>query len=522
VSTPRLTSTRALRGLIELTRLTRAGGDLETRLEQLAGTIGDSLGYGTVVITLYRPAWDDFRVAAVSGREEARQALLGRTRRRDDYGELMSPRFERHGAYVILNGEYDWTNAAPAYTPPGEPIDDDPTAWHPEDALLVPLTGADGEPLGILSVDEPANGRRPTDDLLQVLVTVAEHVALAIESAQEDARDARHRAALEHLLHVSSRLAETLNADALLHAVCQAIRSALGFEKVSIELLGADRELFTPRASAGWGGMGPVRSELTRTSLAALMDEKYEIEGCYLLPLDVAQARVTQHQRTFTSSLNGSGPQAWNRHWLLVPLHDREGKVTGFIWADDPADRLLPSRERLQALRLFANQAVTALESASRFEEMQFLADHDPLTRLGNRRAFMRRLEAEIARASRYGETFALVLCDLNGFKALNDQRGHLAGDEELVDFATRLSASIRREDGAFRVGGDEFALILVEASHREAQRVADRVIGSGELLASFGVAVYRPGVASEELFRRADEAMYSAKRSGERIAIAA
>ena len=65
MSTPRLTSTRALRGLIELTRLTRAGGDLETRLEQIAGTIGDSLGYATVVITLYRPAWDVFRVAAV-------------------------------------------------------------------------------------------------------------------------------------------------------------------------------------------------------------------------------------------------------------------------------------------------------------------------------------------------------------------------------------------------------------------------------------------------------------------------
>jgi hypothetical protein len=118
VSTPRLTSTRALRGLIELTRLTRAGGDLETRLEQLAGTIGDSLGYATAVITLYRPEWDDFCVAAVSGREEARQALLGRTHRRDDYGELLSPRFERHGAHVILNGEYDWTNAFAARTAP--------------------------------------------------------------------------------------------------------------------------------------------------------------------------------------------------------------------------------------------------------------------------------------------------------------------------------------------------------------------------------------------------------------------
>jgi diguanylate cyclase (GGDEF)-like protein len=105
---------------------------------------------------------------------------------------------------------------------------------------------------------------------------------------------------------------------------------------------------------------------------------------------------------------------------------------------------------------------------------------------------------------------------------ALNDQRGHLAGDEELVDFATRLSASIRREGRRLPRRRDEFALILVEASHREAQRVADRVIGSGELFASFGVAVYRAGATSEELFHRADEAMYSAKRSGERIAITA
>ena len=82
-----------------------------------------------------------------------------------------------------------------------------------------------------------------------------------------------------------------------------------------------------------------------------------------------------------------------------------------------------------------ANQASTALESAARFDELRFLADHDPLTRLLNRRAFVRQLEAEAARSLRFDHTFALVLCDLNGFKALNDQRGHLAGDEELAEF---------------------------------------------------------------------------------------
>ena len=74
---PQRDTARTLRGLIEVTRLARAGGSLPERLGSLAQTIGDSLGYETVAITLYRPAWDDFRVTAVSGREQARETLCG-------------------------------------------------------------------------------------------------------------------------------------------------------------------------------------------------------------------------------------------------------------------------------------------------------------------------------------------------------------------------------------------------------------------------------------------------------------
>ncbi len=451
MSVPQLTSTRALRCVIEVTRLTRSGGDLETRLGHLA-----------------RP--------------------------RIDFAGLLTPSAERRGAYAL----------------------------SAEEALVVPLEDRGGEPLGMLSVHGRSSVGRPTDKELDLLVTLAEHVALAVESVVERTSAERHHAALQQLLQVSARLGETLNVDALLHAVCQAIRTALGFEKVSIELLGQERELFRPRASAGWGAaLGPVSSELTRTSLMSLLDDEYEIEGCYLIPIEAAQPRVRERQRSFASNRNGTGPHAWQRHWLIVPLNDRDGQTKGFIWVDDPTDRLLPARERLQALRLFADQAIAALEAATRFEDMQFLAEHDPLTRLGNRRAFVRRLEAETARAERYAESFALVLADLDGFKDLNDKRGHLAGDEELADFALRLGASIRREDGAYRVGGDEFALILVEAGVLDARRVANRVSRSGELSASFGVAVYEAGATPEELFRLADEAMYAAKRSGHRFSVA-
>jgi hypothetical protein len=95
---PDRNSTRTLRGLIEVTRLARAGGSLTERLGELARTIGESLDYATVAITLYRPAWDDFRVTAVSGCEQARKTLLGCTRTREDYRPLLDDRFLRRGA----------------------------------------------------------------------------------------------------------------------------------------------------------------------------------------------------------------------------------------------------------------------------------------------------------------------------------------------------------------------------------------------------------------------------------------
>ena len=92
---PERETTRTLRGLIEVSRLSRAGGSLPERLGDLARTIGESLGYETVAITLYRPAWDDFRVTAVSGREQARETLVGCMRTREDYRPLLDERFLR-------------------------------------------------------------------------------------------------------------------------------------------------------------------------------------------------------------------------------------------------------------------------------------------------------------------------------------------------------------------------------------------------------------------------------------------
>ncbi|HEX6457583.1 MAG TPA: sensor domain-containing diguanylate cyclase [Thermoleophilaceae bacterium] len=515
-----------LRGLLEVTRLLRGEHKLSSVLDAIARTVCESLGFATVVITLYRPAWNDFEVTAVHGSEEARGVLMGTVREWEDIAPLIHERFLRRGAYFIPHNEFDWNSIDGASFVPDWAPSSEPDAWHPEDALLVPLRRGDGSTLGLISVDEPASGRTPSDAELDVLVAVAAHAALAVESTQEAERAGHYRQSLEQLLLVSSRLTESRSIDSILESVCDGIREALRFEKVSIDLLDRTDGRFHVRAASGWDMAGvTLPPPVSIQSIKPLLDSQFEVEGCFLVTPEEARARVNTHEPTYSSVSNGRGPNAWNHHWLLVPLYDRDREVIALIWVDDPEDRLIPSRDSLKALRMFANQATTALDSMAQFEEMRFLADHDPLTRLGNRRSFMARLELETSRALRYGTSFALVVCDLDGFKDVNDRHGHLAGDQALEHVAAVLRDALRSSDGAYRLGGDEFGLILVEAGNEIAGDVVDRVSSAlafqqderlSGLRASFGVAVCpADGVTPSALFNAADQAMYGAKRSG-------
>jgi diguanylate cyclase (GGDEF)-like protein len=523
-SDQRVDTVARLTGLLEVTRLVRSEGDLDALLPAIAAAISDGMGFGTVVISLYRAAFNDFRVETVHGSEEGREALLGRERTWAEWEPLFDLKFERHGCFFLPWDEYDWSwDTTVSFIPEIETADG-PDAWHPEDALFVPMRHSQGHVLGIMSVDEPLSGKRPSDDDLAVLGALAAHAAQAVQDAQAAVQAERHRTALEQLLRVSSRLTETLSIEAIMQSVCHGIRAALGFNNVSVELIDETGERAVPTAVVGW-----TREEVAASQsgdvrvLRRLLDQEFEVEGCYLLPSREACARLGIERPAYRSARNGRGPLGWDHHWLLIPLTDRHGRLIGVIWADEPEDCLLPSTERLQALRMFANQATTAVASVAAYEEMQFLADHDPLTRIGNRRAFTRRLAEEVHRAGRYDQRFALVVLDVDGFKALNDRHGHLAGDVALEAIGQVLRDTLRRSDCAFRIGGDEFALILEETEEEEATQVVDRIgagiaaveAGAGHMLrASFGVAL--GGAADPEaLLQAADAAMYEAKRAG-------
>lgn len=163
-----------------------------------------------------------------------------------------------------------------------------------------------------------------------------------------------------------------------------------------------------------------------------------------------------------------------------------------------------------------------------REEQLAQLALHDPLTGLANRTQFADRLRTALAQSSAASTLVAVCCIDLDGFKAVNDQFGHAAGDQLLVETSARLLACVRSGDTVTRLGGDEFAIALANVQdHAQVDRVLTRVLhavrqpvvldgAQAAVRASIGVA-YAPdhGLEPETLLRKADEALYAAKRSG-------
>jgi diguanylate cyclase (GGDEF)-like protein len=162
------------------------------------------------------------------------------------------------------------------------------------------------------------------------------------------------------------------------------------------------------------------------------------------------------------------------------------------------------------------------LTLATQFEQMRYLADHDPLTQLPNRRAFMRELGRGVAEAAEAGTPLALIVLDVDGLKEVNDRHGHAAGDDCLVRVGRLLRTEVRPRDQAFRIGGDEFAILLPDTSEPGAEEVTARLVewlersGRSSVLraeASFGIAATSAADDSAQgLLRSADEAMYRSK----------
>jgi diguanylate cyclase (GGDEF)-like protein len=222
----------------------------------------------------------------------------------------------------------------------------------------------------------------------------------------------------------------------------------------------------------------------------------------------------------FEQSCTGSEP----RSALAVPLEGLTGLVGVLALYQAAPDSF--TSDHLRVLQVITSRVALFIENALKYRDAETSATVDFLTGMANARALSVHLEQELARAKREASSMAVIVCDLDGFKQINDCFGHLAGDKVLKVFAAAMGDVCREYDYAARMGGDEFVIIapnMTEPAVSEritmlnglAQHAGYEVCGAGSLSLSAGAAFYpQDGETAEQLLAEADRKMYAAKRA--------
>ena len=350
-------------------------------------------------------------------------------------------------------------------------------------------------------------GRRSRDSADERFAVVAAQIDERMQAMVRDLSDALERAQEENRRNrVLSGLGGTIELDEVLTQTLDAARSLEGVDAAVVS----------------------VRPEGAAPLVASVGLPEGDLLGTVSGPPDGRMPRSIEIQYHYDSTAAGDAGGAI-RSAFAVPL-TAEGDPLGYLAAYSRGGPEFFGDESAATLEELAQRAGPALENARRFKEARQLADLDALTALHNRRYFHETLAREVARAQRYSRNLALVVFDLDDFKAINDRIGHLAGDAVLAEAANRVREVVRTADVACRVGGDEFAVILPESTLKDADQlyrrlehaVSARPVGQvGRLHLSAGVTELQPDDNATTLFERADEALYRAKDAGKGTVVA-
>jgi len=321
------------------------------------------------------------------------------------------------------------------------------------------------------------------------------------------------QSALEILLSTVQDLTSTLSTEEVIRRLLQRVVLHLDSEIASILLLGRDDMLRISHAE----GLPQEVVETTCIALGHGISGHTAKIGEPQLVVDVERHPVYQrrnHERYYTHSA------------VSVPLLNR-GDVVGVINVNNKRSREPYSYNDLKLVEAMAGHAAVALANAHAFEETLERARTDALTGLANHGHFWTTLEAEMARAQRYGRELSLALLDVDRFKEYNDHHGHRGGDEALAKIARVIRERSRLHDTPARYGGEEFAIILPETPLVGAVAFAEKIRQTveaetfaqkdmGGLTVSIGLARF-PGEAlnATQLVECADGCLYEAKARG-------
>jgi diguanylate cyclase (GGDEF)-like protein len=382
---------------------------------------------------------------------------------------------------------------------------------HPEVELfdvkslaLYPLL-AGGSFVGILALDAFRDRVEFDDREMLFMRELAGQAALAIQQAQLHAEARRRAATTAQLYDVAKTLAGTLDFDTVFEQIAEAVSSRLGALGASIIRV-EGQHVEVVRAESHRGEPPPQPSlplDDTLADFAVRLAERRTV----IIP-DVADwPELRRYTRPETRTL------------LLAAHLEQDYPAIALSIGHAEPDAFDAEDEAFAAG--LVDVAATGLHNAELYEQARLAADRDNLTGLRNRRVFWNELGEHLdAEAS---ERSALAVVDIDGFKAVNDAHGHGVGDRVLAHVADRLARRVRETDTVYRVGGEEFAVLMPGADPDNASevmaQVADGLRSSRRELPvvslSAGIAGSRPDESGEQLFGRADAAMYEAKQTG-------
>ncbi|PYX80143.1 MAG: hypothetical protein DMG70_24900 [Acidobacteria bacterium] len=399
------------------------------------------------------------------------------------------------------------TQKRPIYAPDTSRDSRCPTSARDQlSELAVPLMVRE-DLLGVLDCQsESADGfDSETIDLLTLFSTQA---SLAVQNARLHSLERRRAQQLEAINTIAQQMTVVLELRELLPKVCWLVEKAFQLDHVSV-LLKEEEDLV-------------LRAHEGRLTLCIPGDARLPcragIWGRALVAGTSAIVDDVRKDADYVGLFEETSSQ------MCIPLLSF-GQTLGVLALDstrtaafNPADR--PTLESV------ADICANAIQNAHHVERVRQLAYIDGLTGIFNRRFFELRINQEIERAQRFDSALSVIILDVDQFKRLNDEFGHLLGDEVLRQISSIFSQHLRKIDVVCRYGGEEFAILLPQTSVEQALRVAEKLRGVVEtwpfpgvprpVTISAGTAVFpRHGTTRDELVQAADAGMYAAKQAG-------
>lgn len=489
----RMSELASLAAVYEATREIGLSDNLDLLLEKVLARAQDLIGFDHCALMLYD----------AESRSLSVKTVRGYGNRASDVLKLALP--EGRG----ISG---WAAAHRQAVRVGDVSDDPRYVMGLQEArsnMAVPLV-VGNEVAGVINVESDRKDAF-TEEHEKLLTVLGAQAALAIVASRARERLRSRISQLDALYRISQLASDGRDLDSTLEAILEVAQDAVSCGQCAILLVDDDEGVLRVRAANGYPD-GIAGLTIARDA---------GVTGRCAESRQIVVVNDLEADEDYIPGVTGA------RSEIAVPLV-AEGRVIGVLNAESTRLRAY-RREHVHTLSVVAQQAAVVLRSAELQEETRRLAVTDPLTGLHNRRYFVERLGEHMARAERYGEKLGMLLLDSDHLKLINDRHGHHAGDAVLQTIAAAFRRALRDSDEVSRIGGDEFAALLLQADEALALGIAARLKdelseatlpsetgGPITISCSVGIALYPDdAVDAKALLRAADLALYNAKGRG-------